>query len=205
MVQYNAEYVCGPKEYIHLERSTSTDRSMSRNVLSGKFLGDWLFMLDADHTFEPDILRRLLSFFETYGLDVLTGIYVSKSPPYPPLIQWRDQGDWHIISEWSPKAQLIQIGRAGAGCLLVRRRVFERIYHELHEEPFAYNNNFSEDFSFFARLEQLGIKAYCACKVACEHLTLTKLTIDDFNPNEMKLYSPNTPVPTALEKTCASQ
>lgn len=205
MVQFNAEYVCGPDQYIHLERSTSTDRSMSRNKLCSKFIGDWLMMIDADHVFDPDLIGRMLVLFDSYDLDVLSGIYVSKTPPYPPMIQWRDEkdGKWHIISEWSPKARLIQIHRAGAGCLMIRRRALQRIYLELNEEPFSYNNNFSEDFSFFTRLEKLGIKAYCACQVSCEHLLMSKVDIKDFRRDDMRLYTPDKPVPTAfVESIC---
>lgn len=210
MVQYNAEYLCGPGEYIHLERSTSNDRSMSRNKLAGKFLGEWLLMLDTDHTFDPDLVLRLLTLFDSWDLDVLTGVYVSKAPPYPPLIHWRDpqDGGWRIITEWSPSARLIEIGRSGGGCLLIRRRVLERIYLELKEEPFTYNEErLSEDFSFYRRLEKLGIKAHCACQVNCQHLLLSKVDIEDFRKrsDEMEMYIPKTPVPTGfVEQMCNS-
>lgn len=207
LVQYNNEFVCGPDQFIHLERSISTDRSMSRNVLCSKFLGDWILMLDADHKFEPDLVHRMLMLFESQDLDVLTGVYVSKNPPYPPILHVWDpvKNGWYFISEWSPKARLIEIGRGGAGCLMIRRRVLERIYKELGEEPFAYNNNFSEDFSFYTRLQQLGIKAHAACQINCEHMLLTSVSVDTFRKQDVQQYTPDNPVPTAfVEQMCGA-
>lgn len=202
LVQFNNEYVCRPDQFVHIARSISTDRSMSRNVLCSQFLGDWLLMLDADHVFEPDLLLRLLILFESANLDVLSGVYVSKNPPHLPMIQFREKPNdgWKIVSGWSPRARLVQFGRGGAGCLLIRRRVLERIAAELGEEPFAYNNNFSEDFSFFTRLEALGIPAHAACQVHLDHLFMASVNVSNFKPDATAAYEPEVPVPTVFSQ-----
>ena len=53
---------------------------------------------------------------------------------------------------------------------MIRRRVFERITNELHQKPFDPIGEWSEDFSFFVRLIQLGIKTYCAPDIETYHL-----------------------------------
>ena len=189
MIQFNSEYVCNPDQYIHLCRSVTTDRSASRNILRKLFLGDWLLMLDADQIYQPDLLLRMLILFEGSKLDVLTGIYNSKNHPYPPMIQWRDdesqytKNSWRIITGWRPDVRLIEVRRAGAGCLMVRRKVFDRIDQELGEEPFTNKDGASEDFSFFARLDRLGIKAYAAVRIQLGHLVMRSVSMKNFKPN----------------------
>ena len=189
MIQFNNEYVCHPDEYIHLCRSVTTDRAASRNIIRKLFLGDWVLMLDADQIYQPDLLLRMLILFEGAKLDVLTGIYNSKNSPYPPMIQWRDdesqytKNRWRIITGWKPGVRLIEVRRAGGGCLMVRRKVFDRIDQELHEEPFNYRDGASEDFSFFARLELLGIRAFAAPQIQLGHLVMRSVNMKNFKPN----------------------
>lgn len=199
MIQFNNEHLCGPGEYVHLERSRTSDRSWARNELASKFLGDWLLQVDIDHVFEPDLCARLVGLLESYDLDVLTGVYYSKTPPHAPLLHTYDenQAAWRIIAEWPETAKFIEIGRTGAGCLLVRRRVFDRIREELHENPFDVYPGYwrSEDFSFFKRLEKLAIKAYAAAKVEARHLTYHPLTGTDFRKELLETYTPGESLP----------
>lgn len=191
-VQFNSEHLCGPGEYVHLERSKTSDRSWARNELVEKFLGDWLLMVDIDHAFEPDLCARLVGILESRKLDVLTGLYFSKTPPHAPLIHWFDEEAkaYRIIAEWPADARLIEISRSGAGTLLVRRSVFDRIREELGEKPFDLRPGLwrSEDFSFFQRLADLGIKSYCAPQVEARHLMYHPLTGSDFRIGELEAY-----------------
>ena len=191
MIQYNSEFACRPSqgEYIHLDRSTTSDRAGSRNVLAQRMLGDFLFMSDADHRFEPDLLTRMLALFnvphpETGDrIDVLTGLYRYRSYPHLPVLYHYDPTTGHHahIGDLDFTKPLVQVGCAGAGCLLVRRCVFDRIREELHEDPFAEMHPFSEDFSWFTRLRKLGIKVYVAPQIRSDHLLIKPVTDDMFD------------------------
>lgn len=200
LVSFTQHHVCKPTQYVHLARSITTDRSLSRNELARTFVGDWLLMLDADQLFEPDLVQRMLHLFNSADLDVLSGIYVKKSPPYQPLIEWRESptAGFKVISSWSKRARLIQISRAGAGCLLVRRRVFKRILSELGEDPFAPKDGFGEDFSFFGRCERLNIACYAAAQVHLEHLTMSSVSLNDWRPDPAFNWHQGPVPPTAL-------
>lgn len=192
MIQFNTEHLCGPGEYVHQEKSVTSDRSWARNELVQRFLGDWLFQLDIDHVFEPDICARLVGMMESKDLDVLTGLYYSKTPPHAPMLHfWDEQARaYRIVADWPQNAKLIEITRSGGGCLLVRRRVFDRIRDELGQKPFDLLPNFwrSEDFSFFERCRQLDIKCYCAPKVEARHLAYLPLSGKNFDPEELETY-----------------
>jgi hypothetical protein len=91
------------------------------------------------------------------------------------------------VGDYDPDAQLIEIGSAGAGCLLVRKKIYKRIYEELKEGPFTATAPHSEDHSFFKRLYKLGIKAFLAPQIECPHLTWKKLSIADYDNSELEM------------------
>lgn len=203
MGTYNAE-VYGPGVIAELD-SKITYHAEARNELARTFSGDWLLQLDTDHTFECDLLQRLLRTFQTYKLDVLCGFYQRKVWPFlPQIYQWVDDGTpgsetLRPVVKVSNKAAVYQVGAAGAGCLLVRRSVFERIRAELGEEPFdprparvvvdpvsgehRFQGSWSEDLGFFIRLRKLGIKAFCDLRIQYRHLRTVPVSLDDFDPS----------------------
>lgn len=179
MIQYNTEFVCNSGEYVHYDRATVSFHSVARNSLVERMKGDWLFFLDTDHEFEPDILARLLHRMKIYNLDVIAGIYTYKSPPHlPVLYQLNKEMAFEQLVTWE-EADVFEIGSAGAGCLLVKKIVFDRIRDELKESPFDIEFPYSEDHSFFRRLNKLNIKAYCAPTVEARHMIISTVGIDD--------------------------
>jgi GT2 family glycosyltransferase len=190
---YSNEFCCRPEQYIHLDRSISSDRSGSRNVISERILGDWVFFTDSDHKFEPDLLARMLSIFNQFRpdgnrIDVLTGVYRYRVPPHLPVLYHYDADtDRHFhVAELDWSQPVMEIPCAGAGCLLIRRSVFQRIRDELKEKPFDEKPPLSEDFSFFQRLRQLGIKSYVAPQIKSDHLLVKPVTDEDYKREEVQ-------------------
>lgn len=170
MAIYNERFLLQPTEEIVLLRAQQSYHATARNWLVAEMHGDWLLMLDTDHTFDANMLKRLLVPFEAKGLDVLTGVYFQRGEPFMPVL-WRvdEKGDLTFLSGL-PRSQIIAVDAAGAGCLLVRRRVFERIASELGEAPFDPFEGYSEDIAFFLRLRRLGIQAWAHTGVELKHL-----------------------------------
>jgi cellulose synthase/poly-beta-1,6-N-acetylglucosamine synthase-like glycosyltransferase len=178
LAQYNNLYVCGSQERIHYMRSRVSYHAKARNELAKNMLGDWILMLDADHAPEPDLLARMLRVFYKYHLDVLVGWYQIKVWPYGPLLYvWNDDHTgFELIGKWEDRgAEVMEIGAAGGGALLIRRTVLYRILTELDELPFDIQPPFSEDLSFFARCYKLGIKAYFCPNIMNPHLYIDTL------------------------------
>lgn len=178
MIQYSNEHLCAPNEVIHLDRSITSYHAWARNGISEGVLGDWVLMLDTDQTFDPDLLCRMTTLMREFDLDVLTALYHYKIPPHNPVIYAWDPAkrEFHGIAGWSITGRLLRVDCAGAGCLLVRTRVFDRIRKELKQKPFDPIGEFSEDFSFFLRLINLGIKVYCVPDIETYHLKLTPIS-----------------------------
>lgn len=179
MREFSKEALCQEGEYIHADRARVSLHDTARNHLADNMKGDWLLMLDTDLEFDPDLCARMVGTMTKYNLDVLTGVYCFKSQPHTPVLYyWNESTDrTEMIGDWDRSAELFEIGAAGGGCLLIHRRVFDKIKKELGERPFdrmpATNwkgATHGEDHSFFRRLRQVGIKAVCAPKIHCYHL-----------------------------------
>jgi hypothetical protein len=119
--------------------------------------------------------------------DVLTGLYAYRQPPhYPVLYVWNPNTQRHdIVASWDKSAEVFRIDSAGAGILLVKRKVYDRIKRELKERPFTRIGQTGEDHSFFTRLRKLDIPAYCAPRIEAEHLEwVGTLASRDFDPEQ---------------------
>lgn len=183
--EYSSEVLCEPDEFIFYDRSTISTHSTSRNLLVSRMMGPWLLQLDTDHVVPPDLLVRMVDRMETYKeIDVLTAMYQFKKYPHSPVafLFNKDNNELEPLGEWEP-GSIIEVGAAGAGALLVKRKVFERIASELKQRPFDIIPPYSEDLSFFIRLKQLGIKVYCDTKIEYKHIRTHAIGLDDFDKN----------------------
>lgn len=178
LIQYTNEWL-PDGEMIYWDRAMLSEHAAARNSLCDRMKGDFILMLDTDHEFEPDLLLRLYTRMMDYNLDVLSGVYCWKNPPHAPVIFHEgDNGFFQNIGTWEG-APLIQVDSAGGGCLMIRRRVIEKIKTELNESPFMNSPPFGEDHSFFRRCKRLGIKAYCDTRIEASHLAVKPITLAD--------------------------
>lgn len=107
--------------------------SRSRNELVKKFLdestAEWLWMLDADHSFSVKDFDRLCHFADRHHAPVMAGVYFGgwRSDPWLapiPLIFRKTSQDpsWEPVWDY-PHNQVIEVDAAGTGCLLIHRSV----------------------------------------------------------------------------------
>jgi hypothetical protein len=85
----------------------------------------WVWFLDADMTFPPELLDRLLTTaFGTHASAALVGGYCClKGHPYLPTID-TGTGTWEVQH---PNQGVLPVIRTGGACLLVKRHVFETL------------------------------------------------------------------------------
>lgn len=183
MIDYNWEYLVKPTERILYEKATVSYHSFARNSLVDQMKGDWLLQLDTDIVFEPDLLARMLLKMDRHRIDVLVAPYVYKSSPHPPVIYGYNpkKKTKYIIGDWDKNADLVPLRSAGAGCLLVRKKVFDKINLKLHQSPFDIyfdkNTPLSEDHSFFERCWKVKIPVYFSPSITVRHLTYKELDV----------------------------
>ena len=156
----------------------------SRNDLANMAIqngSDYIFWMDSDMTFPQDALLRMIDTLEENNLDILTGLYFRRVPPYTPVLFDRLEMNGNICS-WSEfhsiPAGLFEIGGCGFGCLLMRTDVF-------FDGQARYGNMFTpignngEDIAFCVRAREMGYKIMCDPSIRCGHVGYVQVT-DEF-------------------------
>lgn len=189
MIQYNYEALVEPGSYIYYPKPPRASlHDIARNAIVRDMRGDWLLMIDSDMQFDPDAAARMLRIMHSYDLDVVSGVYPYKDHPTVPVLSAYDEEHDHgqNIIDWNRDCEIFQFYGGGAGCLLVRKRVFDRMLAELHEQPFSRRGERGEDFSFFARCRELKIECWCAWRVKFGHLDYQAKVLEEQNLNRLR-------------------
>lgn len=160
---------------------------------------DWLWMVDSDMGFEPNVLDQLLSIADPVERPIIGGLCFAnretvpdqmngfRTFPRPTLLNWvteeeggRFQGRSHY-----PVNTLVRVGATGAAMLLIHRSVIQRILDEFGETWFDRTPDFTgamqgEDISFFCRTNALDIPAYVHTGIRTTHMKWIWLAESDF-------------------------
>lgn len=141
---------------------------------------DYVFWMDSDMTFAPDTLKSMLATVREKKLDVLTGLYFRRVPPYSPVlfdeldIREDDTCEWTEFFD-IPEG-LFEVGGCGFGCVLMDTSVLMDVQAKFGN-MFAPIGNNGEDVAFCWRARQCGVKIWCDPSVICGHVGYS--VIDD--------------------------
>lgn len=148
----------------------SSSPAYNRNCLVERFLDntalEWILLLDADMAPPANTVSRLLS----HEVDLVGASYISRHPPY--LGEYADLPDGEATTG---ETGLRRVEWVGAGCLMVRRSVFERIPFPWFEHPVP---GIDEDAIFCAKARTLGIPVYLDCGLHAGHVAPIPLMHD---------------------------
>jgi len=173
---------------------------IARNKLVKQLNRDWLFFMDADQTFHPDTLKRLMQ----WNMNIVSGITFKRvGEPIPMVYQYRyevGQGHYYLpmvkeIGEYltkfkeelkdktgaivGPPFALLECDGVSTGCLLIHRRVFDAI-----EEPWFEcdpGTKGGEDFNFCRKAQEAGFKIYADPSVMTGHYSEYVRGFEHFN------------------------
>ena len=182
----------------------------ARNTIVENAEGDYIFFLDTDVLPPVDVVARLMK----HNLPIVTGLYYRRSnpmqgnQPIPGIYKWfpdeqtpYGKGGHRAILQWRP-GELLEVDVAGAGCLLVKREVFQKIpksgvrdwylnhyanipaFQQIPPAWFYFGkvelNMMSEDFIFMHVARDYGFKTYCDTSVTCKHILPYAIGADGF-------------------------
>lgn len=140
---------------------------------------DYVFWMDSDMTFPQDALIRLMDTLKKNDLDIISGLYFRRVPPYSPTLFDKLEMRGNICS-WSEFKEipegLFEIGGCGFGCVLMSTEVFLSVQAK-HGNMFAPIANNGEDIAFCWRARDCGYKIWCDPSVICGHVGYS--VIDD--------------------------
>lgn len=143
----------------------------ARNLIVRGFLeqseAEWLWMLDTDMVFRPDVLEQLLEAADVDETPILGGLCFGMNMMgeiFPTLYINPDDGKHmkHIMNY--PKDIILSVAATGAACLLIHRNVLtamgEKFSDERPREWFAdqvwNGQDMGEDMTFCLRAQELG-------------------------------------------------
>ena len=135
---------------------------------------DYVFWLDSDMVFKPDILLRMMDTLKKNDLDILTGLYFRRVPPYSPVLykkldinsefETADYAEYSSIPD-----SLFEVAACGFGCVLMKTDVFYDVQGKFGN-MFAPIGNNGEDVAFCWRARECGYKIFCDPSVICGHV-----------------------------------
>ena len=165
---------------LHIERSCDITQNFNGGVKS--MVGDWVWFLGDDHSFDPNILMSLLS----RNVDVVVPITPCKGIPFMPcMMHGPDNGElWHEdlpLYHWDelsgegllplPKGDFV--GQAG---MLVKKHVLDKLGYPWFKCGQIDKGRLQEDMFFCHELQQLGYTVYVDQDLILDHYFITGVT-----------------------------
>jgi hypothetical protein len=137
----------------------SSDLARQLNVAIEKAIGEWCWFVGDDHTFEPDIVLRLLE----HRLPAVVPVNIQRVPPFGPVILKGPSAPKSEIISWAEVPAggglwaLPQDHYVGSAGLLVQRATLERIEPPYFRIGQYAPDRLNEDYWIFDQLKALGV------------------------------------------------
>lgn len=156
----------------------------SRDNLSKQALKmgvDYIFWLDSDMVFQPDILQKMMDRIEPDT--ILTGLYFRRVSPFKPVLfdklEMTDNGcEW---SDWDdvPK-EPFEVGGCGFGCVLMPTEAIASVSLNF-KQIFNPMKGVGEDLAFCWRARESGYKIICDPTISLGHVGHTVIDENFYN------------------------
>lgn len=138
------------------------DIAASRNRACEVMQGDWVWFVDDDHAFAPDVLLRLLD----HGLPLVAPNVLRRQQPFASVACVDDAV---LDLRTQPATGLVAVQHTGSSGLLIRREVIEVV-----EPPwFELGNGISEDVNFCRKAVAAGFDIHVDLGLRLGHITTT--------------------------------
>jgi GT2 family glycosyltransferase len=142
--------------------------ALNRNGLTSIMLEqglDWIFYVDDDQIFQPDTLLRLLA----DNKPVVSGTYCAKHYPFPPHVYWQNENGDVVPRNVKDESGLLSVGSVGAGALLVRRDVIEKMDCPWWTLGQIHKDKWGDDVDFCRRVRLAGFEIWIDLSVPVGH------------------------------------
>ena len=134
----------------------------NRNHITNEALAkgaDWVLYLDDDHLLRPDTLMKLLA----ANKDIISAHYTQRQPPFNPVLMEAElPSGAFIYKQLNPQEKgIISVAAAGAGCLLVKRKVLEALEPPYWTLGQLHPASWGDDLHFCSRVRKAGFEIFC--------------------------------------------
>jgi cellulose synthase/poly-beta-1,6-N-acetylglucosamine synthase-like glycosyltransferase len=144
------------------------DLAKAREEIAGYFSGEWLFFVDDDALFQPDLVMRLLQRLDEYpDVDVISAFILRRWPPHYSVAARLNPNGTATVMHFHDGHGLARVDLTGlGGGAVIRRRAFERV-----KQPWFTGGMLTEDWTFCTRLKWAGGQAAVDLDVQVGHIT----------------------------------
>lgn len=149
--------------------AVGSDIAEGREILVRERMhGEWIWFMDDDHAFTPDVLLNLLA----WNVDVVGPIYLARQQPFLPTTLVDD--DKVIDLTKVPTEGLAEVYATGTAGMLIRKPVFEKMAAAHPDAPiFEKMMGRSDDYLFCERLRSMHIPIHVDLGERLGHITST--------------------------------
>lgn len=138
------------------------DIAFNLNHGIARAVGEWVWILGDDHTFETNIIERLWA----HDLPVVAPFVLRRSVPHP-TVMLNEAGE--SIKPEPYQRGLMKVAKVGGAGMLIRRQVFDKI-----PRPWFSNRGperQGEDIAFCERVTEAGMSIYVDLDTPMGHIT----------------------------------
>lgn len=179
--------------------------AIARNHIVKVFLEqcdtDWLWFIDTDQTFDPDLLERMIASADPVERPILSALIMAERdksyPISPACIGFDDSTPPNPCTyDGIPAAQHWNVGATGSGCVLIHRSVLAAMWEQYKDHPFPFFEYarwerqmpdgsivpgvLGEDYTFALRAAHLGFSCWVDTTIEAGHIKSRTLTSADF-------------------------
>lgn len=135
---------------------------------------DYLFSVDSDIVMPNDTLEKMVA----HDKDMVTGLYIQRIPNTHTVEVYcvtEGSGRTHIPYEMLKGRGLVEVAGCGFGCVLVKRRVLERLKypHFVYRSALDHRQTYSEDVYFCKQATDAGFTIWADTSILCDHVGAT--------------------------------
>lgn len=153
-------------------------RNLQARAFQTQLQADWLWLVDSDMDFPPDIVDRLVDAAHPETRPIVGGLYfgVSNNQPVPVLYGLTDEQPAQVVRYADyPRDALFRVLACGTGCLLIHRSVIAALA-ERHPEPWPWfaesvygAQPIGEDITFCLRAGAAGFPVHVDTSIKLRH------------------------------------
>ena len=130
---------------------------------------DWLWFMDDDHAFAPNILMKLLA----HDVSMVVPVCLTRVTPFAPVTFTEKIGDDTYLPIYlpeQPEQGLVELVAGGSAGMLIKKEVFEAIPNTKEKPWFEYGIG-SEDIIFCNKAKEAGFAISCDLGTKLGHIT----------------------------------
>lgn len=148
---------------------TGADIAFARHYAAANFEGDYLWFIDDDHGFQPDLLEKLLA----RKTDIIAPLVPRKHGPYSPVAVIDDKP----IRLNGIQRGLREVHTTGTSGMLIHRRVFDALEPPYFRAGGAEPHRVDEDRDFCNRVREAGFKIFVDTSLIMAHFTVDAISL----------------------------